>query len=89
MVMNTFECGVCGADVPAKAIACPECGADDQTGLHGDAPIGGLDLPDEDTFDYDAFAEREFGTPRKRSANEWIIAAIAIVLIIALLMMFL
>lgn len=85
--MKTIECGVCGADVPGKALSCPECGADAQTGLHGDTENGPpLDLPGEDIFDYEGFAEREFGTPRKKSAREWIIAAIAILVIIALML---
>ncbi|WP_156815625.1 zinc ribbon domain-containing protein [Pseudanabaena sp. PCC 6802] len=27
-----FSCPICGADVPIKARACPECGSDEQTG---------------------------------------------------------
>jgi hypothetical protein len=29
---KTFACPFCGAEVPAGAAACPECGSDDQTG---------------------------------------------------------
>ena len=27
-----FTCPICGADVPIKARACPECGSDEKTG---------------------------------------------------------
>lgn len=78
-----FECGVCGGNVPAKSLTCPECGADAQTGLHGDQDdFTTPDLPGEDNFDYDRYIEREFGQPRPKSRKESIIAAVAIVLII-------
>lgn len=44
----TFSCPVCGADVPRKAKACPECGACEKSGWSEDAPLDGLDLPDTD-----------------------------------------
>ena len=44
-------CPNCGAEVPPKARACPECGADEATGWSEEAHASGLDLPDED-FDY-------------------------------------
>lgn len=55
-------CPNCGAEVPPKAVACSECGADDQTGWSESARSDGLDLP-EDTFDYDEFIKREFAGP--------------------------
>ena len=54
------ECPHCGAEVPAKALACPECGSDEQTGWSDVAATEGLDLPEEN-FDYQDFVEREFG----------------------------
>jgi hypothetical protein len=39
------ECPVCGCDVPAKAKACPECGACATTGWNEDSAYDGLDLP--------------------------------------------
>ena len=53
-------CPNCGAEVPAKAKACPGCGADDQTGWSEQARYNDLDLPD-DSFDYDDFVKKEFG----------------------------
>jgi hypothetical protein len=55
-------CPHCGAEVPAKARACPECGSDEQTGWAEDAATGTLDLPD-DQFDYQDYLKREFGQP--------------------------
>ena len=49
--------------MPPQAKACPECGSDEQTGWSEEAYAGGLDLPEE-TFDYDDFVEREFGSKR-------------------------
>ena len=57
--MPPAYCTNCGAAVSPNAIACPECGADKETGWNEDAHAQGLDLPEED-FDYDEFIEREF-----------------------------
>jgi hypothetical protein len=59
-----FDCPICGERVPAKAKACPSCGACDKTGWNEEATAtDGLDLPDDD-FDYEKFTRDEF-TPRK------------------------
>jgi endogenous inhibitor of DNA gyrase (YacG/DUF329 family) len=45
-------CPVCGEDVPRGALACPECGADHNSGWRENAEsYDGIDLPEE--FDYD------------------------------------
>jgi hypothetical protein len=41
-------------------LACPQCGADEQTGWSEDAASSTIDLPD-DNFDYDDFVKKEFG----------------------------
>jgi hypothetical protein len=43
-----FICSNCGATVPSRALACPECGSDDRTGWSEDTLYDGLDLPDLD-----------------------------------------
>ncbi|MBC8097777.1 MAG: zinc ribbon domain-containing protein [Akkermansiaceae bacterium] len=55
-----MTCPHCGAEIPPKAKACPECGSDKETGWSDEAHASGLDLPDEN-FDYEKFVEQEFG----------------------------
>ena len=57
-------CPNCGAEVPRTARACPECGADEQTGWSPEAQAQQLGLPEEH-FDYDEFVRDEFGTESK------------------------
>lgn len=77
-------CPVCGEDVPRNALACPECGADDQSGWREEADrYDGIDLPEE--FDYDEFARREFGSSAKPagiSALWWVTAIVLLALTI-------
>lgn len=61
--MTPDLCPNCGALVPAQARACPECGADEQTGWSDRAQAQRLGLPD-DEFDYDAYVREEFGEGR-------------------------
>ena len=75
-------CPVCGEDVPPRALACPECGADEHSGWREDAALhDGLGLDDEG-FDYDTFVEQEFGTGKRKTARQlfWWIIAILVVL---------
>jgi len=75
-------CPVCGEDVPRRALACPECGADHNSGWKENAQADdGLDLPDED-FNYDEFAQKEFG-PRSLPAGfspfVWLLVVVIVV----------
>ncbi|WP_309398600.1 hypothetical protein [Cerasicoccus maritimus] len=85
---DTFECPICGATVKNNALACPECGADERTGLYrsdaaSESIYDGLDLPEDDTFDYDEFAAREFGRPKPKSPRDIIVGIVAVLLILA------
>ena len=75
-------CPVCGEDVPRGALACPECGADHNSGWREDAEsYDGIDLPDE--FDYEEFTRKEFGLSPKPpgiSAFWWITAIVLVLL---------
>ncbi len=42
------ECANCGAEIPPRAHACPECGADERTGWREASIYDGLDLPDDE-----------------------------------------
>jgi len=70
-------CPNCGAELPPKAKACPECGSDEQTGWSEKAYADNLGLPDEE-FDYNKFVKEEFGArragPHGISRLWWIIA---------------
>ena len=79
-------CPNCGADVPPKAKACPECGSCEETGWSDEASVSGLGLPNEE-FDHADFVNREFGgnqpVPRGISPLWWLIAfALAILLLV-------
>ena len=78
---NTFNCPVCGEEVPNNAKSCPECGACDKSGWSGEPETGGLGLPEED-FDYQKFIEGEFGGAPKKSPMQWVwwIAAVLVLL---------
>ena len=80
-------CPNCGAEVPFKARACPECGADEQTGWSERAAAQRLGLPD-DEFDYDQFVKEEFGdkkqsAPRPRIGWFWWLVAVGLLIAIA------
>ncbi len=81
------ECPVCGEDVPRNALACPNCGADHNSGWREDAEShDALDLPDED-FNYDEFVRREFGSSVKPTGMKtiwWITAILILVASVAL-----
>jgi hypothetical protein len=75
-------CPVCGEDVPRRALACPECGADHNSGWKEDADVyDSVDLPDEE-FNYDDFVQKEFG-PRSLPAGfspfAWLVVVVIIV----------
>ncbi len=75
--MPPETCPNCGASVPPRAKACPECGACEETGWSEGAETGDLSLPDE-SFDYNEFVKREFGPkrvlPRGLSWFWWVVA---------------
>ena len=80
----TFNCPVCGADVPRKAKACPECGACEKSGWSEDRFEDELSLPGS-TFDYQDYAARELGGPVKKTLAQrfWFFVAIIIVIAMA------
>ena len=76
-------CPHCGAEVPPKAKACPECGSDEKTGWSEKAHAERLGLPD-DEFDYDEFVKEEFGSEQGARARgiSWLWWTVAVILII-------
>jgi len=81
------DCPNCDEPVPSRARACPHCGATAADGWNQPTGHEGLDLPEDDTFDYDDFAEREFGVAnRNKPANRrWLWPTVALVLAVILL----
>src|SRR5438093_8239461 len=80
-------CPVCNEDVPRGALACPECGADHNSGWREDADTyDAVDLADDD-FNYDVFVKQEFGSSQKPTSIKtvwWITAILVIVAFIAI-----
>lgn len=83
-------CPACGEEVPPKALACPECGADHKSGWREDADTyDGIDLPEE-TFNYEEFVKREFRSSRDTAAIKpvWWITAILLLVAFAVIYFF-
>jgi hypothetical protein len=79
---GTFECPVCGEDVPAKAKACPHCGACEKLGWNDETRgADGLDLAGGE-FDYEKFAREEFGSPTKLQARQLIWKVITVIILV-------
>ena len=82
-------CPVCGEEVPPGALACPECGADHNSGWRENADAyDGVNLPDDD-FNYDDFVKQEFGSRLKPEGLKMVWWIAGIVLIAALILMYL
>ena len=82
--MTPEICPNCGAEVPAKARACPECGADEQTGWSEKAKYDQLGIPDE-SFNYEEFVREEFEGGRSNSNSRnfhyvWLFFAVLLIL---------
>ena len=84
-------CPVCGEDVPRNALACPECGADHNSGWREDSETyDGVDLPEEE-FNYEEFTRREFGggsaKPAGISTLWWVTAIVLLALTVLYLVL--
>jgi hypothetical protein len=80
-------CAICGADIPATARACPECGADERTGWDEQSAADGLDLPEEEsTSEAHARYLRDEALPgRPQGRRDWFWWAVGVVVLLALL----
>lgn len=83
--MPPETCPNCGAEVPPRAKACPQCGSDERTGWSEDAQSGRLDLPDED-FDYEDYVKREFNGEIKPRGLHWFWWLVALLLLIGIVL---
>jgi hypothetical protein len=79
---------VCNLKVPSDALACPECGADHNSGWRDCADrYDGLNLPDDD-FNYGDFVDQEFGSRVKPPGLKTVWWIAGVLLIVALLWMY-
>ncbi len=80
-------CPVCGEELPRRAAACPECGADHNSGWREEGEsYDALGLPD-DGFDYEDFVEQEFGSSPKPAGIKtiwWVTAILVVVVLVAI-----
>lgn len=79
----TFTCPVCGADVPRRAKACPDCGACEKSGWSQDRYLDGVNLPGED-FGDGHFHGRLLGGPSRQTLIQRLWIAVAIIIVIAM-----
>ncbi len=88
-----FPCPHCGADVPAGARFCRQCGASDESGWgeedRWEADFSGGYAPG-DEFDYDEFVRREFPDQAERpaamSAKAALVTLVVVLVIVSLLL---
>ena len=81
---DTFTCPNCGAEVPAKAKVCPECGSDEKTGWSENTIYDGTGIvdPERDDFNYEGWRRRELGGGKQRSRREWLWWVVAVVVLV-------
>lgn len=83
------SCPVCGEELQRDARACPECGADHNSGWKDGADAyDGVDLPDDD-FNYDDFVKQEFGSQTKPPGLKTVWWIVGILLLVVFLVMYL
>ena len=86
------ECAQCGATIPSRASACPECGADERTGWREASIYDGMDLPESawsDEANDDASSSRSSEAGRARRIRDvngiawyWWCAGVALLFIL-------
>lgn len=59
MTFADETCPNCGAEIPERSIACPDCGSCDETGWKDESYDQSLGLVEEE-FDYEEFIRNEF-----------------------------
>src|SRR5437867_8851645 len=78
MPEQDFICPVCGAEVPAKAKACPECGSDEKTGWSDNTIYDGTGIEDPEDFKYEDWKRREFGKRKPGFGWVWWLLAVGL-----------
>ena len=90
MAEREFICPNCGAEVPAKARACPECGSDEKTGWSRETIYDGTGIGEGEEFRYEEWLRRERGLPPRRTGRQWVwwVVAALLVALFVLMMVF-
>ncbi len=84
MAEEDFICPVCGAQVPAKAKACPECGSDEKTGWSDNTIYDGTGIEEPEEFDYEDWKRREGLGGSRRPAIGWVWWAVGVLALVLL-----
>ena len=80
---GSFNCPNCGAEVPARATVCPECGSDEKTGWSADTVYDGTGIEDPAEFDYENWRRQETGVTRLAIGWWWwLVALLALILVV-------
>jgi hypothetical protein len=88
----SYRCPFCDREVRVGS-PCPGCAKPKKTGRKKPAArsweqapsADGLDLPDDDDFDYDDFVAREFGrAPHRRTGLRWYWWLLAVLVLLAI-----
>lgn len=77
------ECAQCGATIPPRASACPECGADERTGWRESSVYDGLDLPDGAYQGDDDSGPRRPSVPPRVNGIAWYWWLVGVALLVA------
>ena len=85
-----FVCPHCGANVPAGAMSCRDCGADDETGWSENAGEWEDNVPSsghgsDDELDYDEFIARELPNQAPVSGRRRVWTVVVAIVILAFL----
>lgn len=76
-------CPNCGCSLKLGAVACPECGSDENTGWKDTATSEHPDISPFDELDYEDILHKEFGKQSKSHAAT--VKAVAVGLVIVIL----
>jgi hypothetical protein len=89
MPHDEFICPNCGAEVPANAKACPECGSDEKTGWSDDTIYDGTGFEVPGEFNYEDWKRREVdGRGPWRTRKQWFWWVVAVMILAVVLWLF-
>ena len=82
------HCPFCGAPLPRRAPACPECGSDRETGWADETTQNAAAFAPFTDEDYDDVVADLNGAERPRGSRDWILALIAVITLAAFLLVY-